>query len=237
MRVESPFAAIAVLDDESRHGMFEYIRRSAVPVTRDEAAEAVGISRKLAAFHLDKLVDAGLLIAGSAAPAGRVGRRPKTYRLAPDTDLQVSIPQRRHDLLSEVLIDAVAGERSDESARDAAVRVAHQRGEELGAERRPRSGRVRAERAMKLAVGVLEENGFEPVRLDTGCVRLRSCPFHPMADRARELVCGINHALVAGVVDGLGTPAIEALLEPDGGECCVELRTAQVAGGDGGRRS
>jgi len=80
----------------------------------------------------------------------------------------------------------------------------------------------------KLAVGVLEENSFEPVRPDSERVRLRSCPFHPLADGARDLVCGMNHALVTGIVDGLRTPAIEAVLDPEGGECCIELRPRDV---------
>lgn len=224
MAVESPFAAIAVLDDDSRRGMFEYIRRSGEPVTRDEAATAVGISRKLAAFHLDKLVAAGLLVAGSA-PARRAGRRPKTYELADGADLQVSIPQRRHDLLATLLIDAVIGQRDGESAQEAAVRVSRERGERLGAGRRP-TRRTGPERSLTMTMAVLEDNGFEPVRLDGGA-RLRSCPFHPLAaGDARDLVCGLNHALLTGIVEGLGTGSIEAVLDPGGGECCVALRPA-----------
>jgi predicted ArsR family transcriptional regulator len=226
--VESPFAAIAVLDDESRRGMFEFIRRSGVPVTRDEAAASVGISRKLAAFHLDKLVAAGLLVAGSAR-VRRAGRRPKTYEVADVADLQVSIPSRRHDLLAALLVEAVTGQRDGESAKDAAVRAAREHGERLGAERR-RSGRTGPERALTMAVTVLEDNGFEPVRRDDGA-RLRSCPFHPLADGARDLVCGLNHALLTGVVDGLRTPSIEAVLDPAGGECCVALRGASKPAG------
>ena len=223
--VESPYAAIATLDDESRLGMFEFIRRAGRTVTRDEAAGAVGISRKLAAFHLDKLVDAGLLVAGPAEQVRRAGRPPKAYGIAPGTDLQVSIPARRHNLLAELLVQAVATVRS---ARDEAVRVARAYGERLGAERRRRirAGRVGADRALTLVAGVLEENDFEPVRLDPARVRLRSCPFHPVAECDRALVCGMNHALVAGVVDGMRMPAVEAVLDPDGGECCIEVRPA-----------
>jgi predicted ArsR family transcriptional regulator len=88
-------SAVAVLADDLRRRMYEFIRRADGPVTRDEAAAAVGISRKLAAFHLDKLVDAGLLEAGFARPAGlrRAGRASKVYAPA-DVDVQVSIPPR-----------------------------------------------------------------------------------------------------------------------------------------------
>lgn len=223
--MESPYAAIATLDDESRLGMFEFIRRTGRPVTRDEAAAAVGISRKLAAFHLDKLVVAGLLVAGSAEQVRKAGRRPKTYSIAPDTDLQISIPPRRHNLLAELLIQAVAGVRT---ARAEAIRVARAYGTRLGADRRRRIrvGRVGADRALTLIAGALAENDFEPVRPAPGRVRLRSCPFHQVAECDRELVCGMNHALVAGVVDGMRLAAVEAVLDPDGGECCVEIRPA-----------
>jgi predicted ArsR family transcriptional regulator len=225
----SSISAIAALDDDLRRGMYEFIRRTDRPVTRDEAAEAVGISRKLAAFHLDKLVAAGLLVPGSADPGRRVvGRRPKTYRPSA-ADLQISIPRRRHGLLSQLLVAAVIGERDDESAQDAAIRVAREHGRRLGDDHRQhhRPGRGDAESALTLAVSVLEDNDFEPVRPSPTRVRLRNCPFHPLNQVSPDLVCGMNHALFAGVLAGLQTPAIEAVLDPGGGECCVELRTAR----------
>jgi predicted ArsR family transcriptional regulator len=99
-------STVAVLD--LRRRMYEFIRRADGPVTRDEAAAAVGISRKLAAFHLDKLVDAGLLEAGFARPPGlrRAGRTSKVYAPA-DIDVQVSIPPRDHAVLADILVCAV----------------------------------------------------------------------------------------------------------------------------------
>src|SRR5215472_2536421 len=95
--------AIAALDDDLRRGMYEFIRAARRPVTRDEAAAAVGISRKLAAFHLDKLVDAGALRARYEQAAGvrRVGRVPKVYEPS-QLDLRVSIPQRSHEMLAGI---------------------------------------------------------------------------------------------------------------------------------------
>src|SRR4051812_23000871 len=54
-------AAIAALEDDVRRALFEHVRGAAQPVTRESAAAAIGISRNLAAFHLDKLVELGLL--------------------------------------------------------------------------------------------------------------------------------------------------------------------------------
>ena len=129
--------AVAALDEPSRRGMYAYIRDARRPVTRDEAAASVGISRKLAAFHLDKLVEAGVLRT-SSAPGGRIGRAPKAYEPS-DMDIRVSIPERQHDVLAGILVDAVLTEGSGERASDAAVRVAHAHGQTVGAEERART--------------------------------------------------------------------------------------------------
>ncbi|WP_040791762.1 helix-turn-helix transcriptional regulator [Nocardia paucivorans] len=224
---DTAIGAIAALDDESRRGMYRFIRRARRPVTRDEAAAQVGISRKLAAFHLDKLVEAGLLRARYEAPAGirRVGRAPKVYEPT-EADVRVGIPERRYEILAEILMGAVLDERDGETARQTAGRVAQDRGAELGrAEReRLRPGRLGAERALTLVQAVLAEFGFEPDRLQPTCVRLRNCPFHPLAEREPELVCELNREFCSGLLTGLGADAVQAVLNPRPGECCVELR-------------
>lgn len=221
--------AVAALDDELRRGMYAFIRSAGRPVTRDEAAESVGISRKLAAFHLDKLVDVGVLRARSGRATGvrKVGRAPKVYEPT-DTDIRVSIPPRQYDVLADILLDAVVSE-DDETARSAAIRVARERGAGIGAREREqaRPGRLGAERAVTLTTELLQRHGFEPARESPTCVRLRTCPFHPLAAKAPDLVCGVNHAFLSGVVDGLGAASVEAVLDPRAGECCVELHARQ----------
>ncbi len=216
--------AVAALEDQSRRGMYAFIRAARRPVTRDEAAAAVGISRKLAAFHLDKLVDAGVLRAHHGSAGGRVGRAPKVYEPS-DTDIRISIPQRQHDILADILLDAVLAQHDNETARDAALRTAHDRGQALAATERAltRPGRLGVERALTLTTTMLQRHGFEPNREAPTCVRLRNCPFHPLAAKAPQLVCGINHAFLTGVLDGLPAPSVEAVLAPRPGECCVEL--------------
>lgn len=221
--------AVAVLAEGSRRAMYEFIRRQGRPVTRDEAAASVGISRKLAAFHLDKLVDAGLLEAAPrtsppGAPRGP-GRAPKVYQPS-QARVSVSIPQRRLDLLSEVLVDAVAVEADSGNARAAALRGARDRGTALGEGERAahRLTRTGPERALHLAIPVMERVGYEPYRTEDGTIRLRNCPFHPLAARQRDLVCGMNRELLDGLLRGLGNEGVQAVLAPRPGECCVELR-------------
>ncbi|MBX6384337.1 MAG: helix-turn-helix domain-containing protein [Microbispora sp.] len=229
MTTDPAISALAALDDTLRRGMYAYIRRARRPVTRDEAAAAVGISRKLAAFHLDKLVDAGLLRARYEPVGGirKVGRTPKVYEPT-ETDIRVTIPERRHEVLAEILMDAVLAEREGESARQAAIRVAARRGADIGAAERARTkpGRLGAERALTLLEGMLTRHGFEPGRESPTCVRLHNCPFHPLAARAPELVCAVNHAFLDGILTGLEATRVRAVLAPRHGECCVELRSS-----------
>jgi predicted ArsR family transcriptional regulator len=220
--------AVAALEDGLRRGIYAYIRAAGHPVTREQAASATGISRKLAAFHLNKLVEVGLLRV-SDAPAGpvrKVGRRPKHYQPT-NLDVRVSIPTRQHDELADILIDAVLTHTQGETAQQAACRVAHQRGHTVGTRCRQetRTARLSTERALSLAEAALHEWGFEPFRPTPAGIRLRNCPFHPMAAKAPDLVCGLNHAFLVGFLAGLNTAQAQAVLEPRAGECCVALVT------------
>ena len=221
-------AAIAALDDDVRRALYEQVRAAGAPVTREAAAAAVGISRKLAAFHLDKLVDLGVLRSGFGPAAGRrVGRAPRLYEPATE-DIAVRVPERNPELLASILVEAVSTERDDERAEDAVLRVARERGVALGATERVRlrGSRVGSERALTTSAELLARHGFEPFR-EEGSVRLRSCPFHPLAGMAPSLVCGLNRAYLAGMVEGLDADdRVAAELAPRQGECCVELRPA-----------
>jgi len=216
-------AAVAALDDDLRRRLYTYVRQARRPIARDEAAAAAGISRKLAAFHLDKLVDTGLLTSRFDTLGGpKVGRKPKLYEPSA-AEIRVQLPPRRHDLLAGILADAVLS--PSPTAREAALRVARSRGEQAGAEERARlrPGRLGTERALTVASTLVAEYGFEPSRDAPTCVRLRNCPFHPLAAKAPELICGINQAFLSGVLAGLEAPTVEAVLAPGAAECCVEL--------------
>jgi predicted ArsR family transcriptional regulator len=218
--------AVAALEDPSRRELYWFIRASAQPVTREQAAAAIGISRKLAAFHLDKLVDAGLLVADydRAARTRTRGRAPKAYRPA-DVQVSISIPERQPAALAELLIDAVLTAGPDETAREAVLRIAEEHGRTLGdgARAAARPGRLGAERALTLAEGTLRSRGYEPFRASPTCVRMRNCPFEPLAHQATDLVCGMNQRLMTGLLDGLQAHGVRAALAPRSGACCVEL--------------
>jgi predicted ArsR family transcriptional regulator len=199
-------AAVAALADDLRWRMYAFIRDTGEPVTRDQAAAEVGISRKLAAFHLDKLVDAGLLQTGAARGLRRAGRAAKTY-WPTDRVVQISIPPRQHTFLAEILLDSILAGGPHANVRQVVLETA-------------------AERTLSLARSFLARLGFEPAQTAPGQLVLRNCPFQPLAARSTELVCGINHAFLAGFLEGLSTTSAVAVLEPQAGGCCVELRAA-----------
>lgn len=219
--------AIAALDDPSRRELYALARASGEPITREIAAERLGISRKLAAFHLDKLVDAGLLVAdfGRSTRTRTLGRTPKGYRPS-SLEVSVTIPQRSYQRLAEMLLDAASSTSSKRTGYDAALRAGASAGERAGAEIRAgvRGGRIGPERGLTLAEAELRTRGFEPVRESANCVTLTNCPYQPLAAQATELVCGLNHSFITGLVRGLGAPGIQALLAPSPPHCCVVLQ-------------
>jgi predicted ArsR family transcriptional regulator len=224
--VNEAVRTIAVLDDPQRARLYAVVREADTPITREEAAERVAISRKLAAFHLDRLVEAGLLEVSLDRPVGvRIGRTPKRYR-ASTVDVEVSIPERHYDLVGEILLDAVEHTAAGESPIDAVTRVAHDRGRELGAQTRAhrKLGRLGPERASAVVEELLAALGFEPVHRGSQIIE-RNCPFHRLAQRSPALVCGINHAFVDGLLEGLGAQRLHADLAPARERCCVVIDT------------
>lgn len=232
MKVSTPprldsIGAVAALGDRQRRRLYDAVRTARRPVTREEAALAVDISRKLAAFHLDKLVASGLLEVVES-PVGQprpVGRTPKRYQPVPNT-VTVSVPARSYQELATVLVVAAATQTPTESASAARHRVGRARGRELGAsiEHGRLRGRLTPKRALAFVESVLAREGFEPYRPEKSCLRLSNCPFHPVTGCAPELVCGINVDYLGGLLEGLGIETLSVRFEPAPGECCVEIR-------------
>ena len=211
--------AVAVLADPVRHRLYDAVVAAGCPIGREEAARLASVPTHSARFHLDKLVDAGLLEVSYARLTGRsgpgAGRPAKLYRRSA-VEVAVSLPRRSYDLVGAVLASALertlGGADAAESLRDEAR--AH--GRALGTAYDGRGDEL------DRASGVLEREGFEPRREDTE-VCLRNCPFDTLATEHTALVCGVNLDLVSGVLDGLGCSSAHARLQPDPEHCCVRV--------------
>jgi len=220
-------ATSALLVDAVRRRIFRYVRRARRPVTRDEAAASARVSRNLAAFHLDKLVEAGLLHAGRQAATDRagVGRKRKVYGPGP-VEVHLDVPRRQHALLASVLVETLAAEEGDGRVRRTAAEAATRRGRDLGHAARAEAAGLRGLLAVEV---VLDRLGFEPYEVEPSGLRLGNCPFQPLAGDAPELVCGLSHALIAGLLSGIESDTVAAVLAPRPGECCVEIRATSGA--------
>jgi predicted ArsR family transcriptional regulator len=213
---------LRALSDPVRRALYRHVVAQRHAVGRDEAARAVGISRSLAAYHLDKLADDGLLEArferlGRRGGPGS-GRPAKLYARSPGA-FQVSVPPRDYETAARLLADAVDADKANR--RTALYQRAREFGAEVGAETARRSHDSRqARRITSDLEQVLTERGYEPYD-DNGTIRVRNCPFHALAAEHQELVCGMNLAVMEGVLEGFDNERIHARLDPRPGECCV----------------
>jgi predicted ArsR family transcriptional regulator len=225
--MDDPVAAVAALAEPTRRRLYDHVVRQSAPVSRDEAAAALGVPRGTTAFHLDRLVADGLLDVHYERRTGRTGpgagRPAKLYRRAA-CSVAVSLPERRYDLAGELLAGALEeAEASGESPRTVLERRARRRGRELGARVAGEEG-VGEERTGPV-LRVLEEHGFEP-RREGDAVALANCPFHALAEQHTALVCGMNLRLLEGVLEEAGDAGLAARLAPSAGRCCVRLEPA-----------
>ncbi|KAB2350321.1 helix-turn-helix transcriptional regulator [Actinomadura rudentiformis] len=211
----SRVSAVAALDEPTRRRLYDFVVRQPAPVTRDAAAEALGLSRSTVVFHLDRLVGQGLLEVVSERRTGGpgAGRPSKLYRRA-DQQIAVSLPDRQYELAGQLLATAVQeADATGRSPRTILERLARQLGQDIG----------RASRDAHHVMEVLEDFGFEPRRLDTEII-LGNCPFHTLAQQHTDLVCGMNLSLLTGLLDELNATDLTARLQPQPGHCCVRLQ-------------
>jgi predicted ArsR family transcriptional regulator len=226
--------AIALLDEPARRALYDLITSRTDAVGRDEAAEAVGIGRALAAFHLDRMVRDGLLVAEYKRRSGRTGpgagRPAKLYRRAPGT-ISVSLPHRDYEVAAQLLASAI--ERSSPDIPPlAASAAARDAGQEIGQRARQEAGpRARHARKKAALIDELRDRGYEPREEQPGEILLGNCPFDALVDQHRPLVCGMNLALAEGMLDGLGDDHLHAVLDQQPGRCCVTLHDEDPAAG------
>ena len=183
------------------------------PVGREEAAHAVGLAQHTANFHLDRLVEAGLL--DGRVPAAHRPHRPRrgpaqqALPARPTREWAVSLPERRYDLVGDILAAAIErgpgrrrragrGDRGRGRARPAAAAAARRRARATGS-----TGSRRC-----------SPPGYEP-RVDDDTVLLANCPFDALAQRPTPRWCAGSTARSSrGSPTGSGAPASRVASSP-----------------------
>lgn len=214
-------AALGLLVEPQRRQIYEHLFEQRSPSTLTEIADDLELGRTLVSFHLTKLVEGGLVEVLAAPPSdGRRGRPSQRYQ-ASQREITASVPQRHYELVAEVLLQAASEQGDAESLGTTAGRVGRRRGAAVGAEHRPARS-PRTSRARWSSVhSLLEKLGYAP-RFKGAELLLRNCPFDRLRETNCDLVCGINHALTEGYLDGLGVAdELSAQLRPCADNCCV----------------
>jgi predicted ArsR family transcriptional regulator len=221
---DAQVSGVAALAEPARRALYMYVGAQPDAVSRDDAAEGVGVPRHTAKFHLDKLVREGLLTTEFRRLGGRrgpgAGRPSKLYRRS-DTQLSVSLPDRTYQLAGQLMAKAIdASQRTGAPVVEALHRAAADFGTALGDRERPAATTTPVD-VRVLTCRVLAGQGYEP-RAEGQQITLRNCPFHALAQDHTELVCGMNLVLVGSLTERLD-PRLAPRLSPAGDRCCVVI--------------
>lgn len=215
-------SSVSALADPIRRALYRFVSDQGDAVSRDQAADGIEVPRHTAKFHLERLVDEGLLVAEFRRLTGRsgpgAGRPAKLYRRSA-REVAVTVPHRRYDLAAQVLADAVerslGGEPMAGALAGAAAEAARVAVDAVDADgEAPDLERI---------ADTLSPFGYEPRVADD--LVLANCPFQRLAAEHRDLVCGLNLAFVGAVTDELGCTGARARLDPEESRCCVRVET------------
>src|SRR5438876_3991902 len=191
----------AIGDRELRKALL-FARAQPLPVTADEVAAALRIHRNVARGRLERLAEAGLLIASFERRTGRTGpgagRPAKTYRVAPELTA-IEFPERRYEQLIALVADALP----ERARRDRLREIGIAFGRELA-----REARLRPAKGLRTALGrvctALGSLGYQAsvaeVDGDRAVITTATCPLRPLVrarPRLAELDRGMWTALLA----------------------------------------
>lgn len=222
-------ARLSGFGEGQRRALYAFVAGQSRAVSRDEAAAAVGISRPLAAYHLDRLADDGLLEVRFERRTGRrgpgAGRPAKLYERSAQP-VELNIPARDYAFIADLLAKAV-----EHDSSGAAETTLWQVARETGAGSAAQSPAVElSDQAGGLGKlrQTLADRGYEPYQDAEGDLRLRNCPFDRLAENHRGLVCTTNLAFITGIAERPGSDQqFRPRLDPRPGECCVAIATGR----------
>ena len=194
---------------ESRSRVLEVLQDARNPLTVPEVAQRVGLHPNTARFHLDGLVERGL-IERASEDRETPGRPRALYAAVPGTRHG---GQRNYRLLAQILTSYLAAHTKRPE------RAALAAGEEWGrflTDRPAPFRRTDAAAATRKLTDTLDDIGFAPEAVTVGRrreIRLHHCPFREVAEQDSKVVCTVHLGLMRGVLTELDAP-LEVTLEP-----------------------
>ncbi|GAA2951391.1 MULTISPECIES: helix-turn-helix transcriptional regulator [Glutamicibacter] len=206
--------AVSALADPLRAKIYEYLRRTTAPASRDAVAQALDLPRNTVSFQLERLAKEGLLTyefrkLGETSGPGS-GRPSKLYSLVTQ-EIEASVPHREYTLAAHIMAQAI--ERATQEQRPV---------NELLAEVSRESGQALAASGESLEQ-MLAKGGYLPETDKAGSIHLTDCPFHQLSAQFRDTVCMMNRELLGAVVETSDAPYTPCPVSPEGGHCCVRL--------------
>ena len=213
---------------KSRSRVLGVLQAARTPLGVDEIAERVRLHPNTTRFHLDGLVEAGLV--ARATEDREVPGRPRAlYTATPDG---ASAGRRSYRLLAEILTSYLANE--TKNPRQAALRAGEAWGRFL-TERPAPFRRVDAAGATEQLVKSLDEIGFAPEAVTMGRKRrilLHHCPFRETVEQHGDVVCSIHLGLMQGMLSELDAPLeaqrLDRFVEPT--VCVAHLARSTTSG-------
>ena len=223
-----------VLASVSRVAILEILGQAQRPLSIQEVADRMGLHPNTVRMHLDLLVEHGHATR-VRDEAGRPGRPRQMYSVTAAPTESEPPPgdprQRNYRLLAEVLARYL---HTSEDAEAEAIRAGALFGQALIAE--TTKGSPDPVATLPRVMRMLHDIGFRPELAEDGSeIRLHHCPFHELAERQQDIVCGIHLGLLRGALQQLGAPVEATRLVPfvTPQLCVVEL--ASPAGWDARR--
>jgi predicted ArsR family transcriptional regulator len=212
----------------ARVAVLDHLRACPQPIDAQAVAAATGQHVTTVRFHLDVLIEAGLVTTSRQQPHGR--GRPRT--LYSPTFRDRGTPGGAYRELAEVLaasFDTTPARRKRRAERAGADWAARRLGPAPDATSSPAISSAEARRRV---TGMFAEMGFGPEPTSDGRLLLHDCPFRDVARAHPEVVCVAHQGLLTELLARLDPAGSAPVLEPFTlpGLCVITFDDAPFSG-------
>ncbi len=220
------------LGSASRTAILRLVQAADTGLTATDVVDATDLHPSTVRVHLERLVEAGLLVKARAS-GGLPGRPAWRYRAAAAEPAPA--PYRA---LAAALLDHLS---TTGGGTAGAVTAGEAWGRRLAASAEPTE-------PVTTVVGVLRQLGFDPQQAPAGDppapapdsdeveLHLHTCPFLELVGQQPDVMCALHAGMIRGVLNAAGAADGQAVLEPFAAPtACVARLRVPAPRRDGGR--